>query len=210
MWSRATRAAASVLRAERATTLPAHVGVWSAHAPATAAAARHMAKAKKTQQKKRGGPSQMSSAPVNAQMKAATEKHWQTLVAAITPAEIEPENLSAEDLAEFERRAKEYSRLKMAAHREWQRDITEKIRRKRAALAALPAGFLRDEAMKEDLELFPLKRRTPGMSPHIEGFYEDKQRAAEEAVGGAGGAGGGMGASSPSRAAAEGGRGNVL
>ena len=153
----------------------------------------------------------MSSAPVNAQMKAATDKHWQTLVAALTPAKLEPENLSAEDLAEFERRAKEYSRRKMAAPpsrvaaRPQREDSTETSGARRA-----PAGYLRDEAMKEDLELFPLKRRTPGMSPPIEGFYEDKQRAAEEAVGGAGGAGGGFSGSSPSRAAAKVGRGNVL
>lgn len=80
----------------------------------------------------------------------------QTLMAAITPAQIPKEELSQEELREFEARAKEYSRLKMAQHRAWQEDLNNKIRLKRAALAALPAGYLRDAAMVEDHAMFPL------------------------------------------------------
>jgi hypothetical protein len=116
---------------------------------------------------------------------------WNTLLAAMTPVEIPAENLSAEELAEFEARAKAYSKKKMAQHRAWQKDITDKIRHKRAAVAALPEGYLRTAAEQEDHALFPLKRQTPMMTPPIEGFYEEKQRKAEEAVSGEGRMGGG-------------------
>ena len=148
--------------------------------------ARHYAKAKKTQGKRRG-PVGVSAAPTNAAMKRSVDAHWQLLMDAATPTPLEPENLSEEDLESFAEKAKEYSRRTMAQHREWQRDINQKIRLKRAALAALPEGFLRDEATKEDLSLFPLKRQTPMVTPPIEGFYEEKQRRAEEAVSGASG-----------------------
>ena len=128
-----------------------------------------------------------SRAPTNAAMKRSVDAHWKLLMDAATPEPLEPENLTEEELAAFAEKAKEYSRKTMAQHREWQRDINQKIRLKRAALAALPEGFLRDEATKEDLALFPLKRQTPMVTPPIEGFYEEKQRRAEEAVSGASG-----------------------
>ena len=52
-------------------------------------------------------------------------------------------------------RAKEYSRQKMQQHREWQKDLTTKLKLKQAAIAALPEGFLRDAALVEDTALFP-------------------------------------------------------
>ena len=88
---------------------PRTSGRASAHAPATVAAARHMAKAKKTQQKKRGGR-RCRALPFDARDES---RHGQALADPRRrphSAKIEPENLSAEDLAEFERRAKEYSR----------------------------------------------------------------------------------------------------
>ena len=86
----------------------------------------------------------------------------------------------------------------MAQHRAFQKDINDKIRHKRAAIAALPAGYLRDHAETPDNALFPLKRRLPGLdTPVIEGYYEEKQRKAEAAVMGAGD--GGMGAAGPTR-----------
>ena len=148
--------------------------------------ARHYAKAKKTQGKRRG-PVGVSAAPTNAAMKRSVDAHWKLLMDAATPEPLEPENLTEEELAAFAEKAKEYSRKMMAQHREWQRDINQKIRLKRAALAALPEGFLRDEATKEDLALFPLKRHSPMQTPPIEGFYEEKQARAEEAVSGASG-----------------------
>lgn len=108
---------------------------------------------------------------------------------------VPPENLSEDELRDFEARAKEYSRRKMAQHRAWQTDINDKIRHKRAAVEALPEGYLRDAAALEDLAMFPLKRPTPQATPRVEGYYEEKQRKAEEAVTASGtndrGAGGG-------------------
>lgn len=77
-------------------------------------------------------------------------------MAAMTPADLPKEELTEEELKHFEARAKEYSRMKMAQHRAWQTDIDNKIRHKRAAIAALPEGYLRDAAMKEDHAMFPL------------------------------------------------------
>tara|TARA_B110000977_G_scaffold48185_1_gene65400 strand:+ start:7650 stop:8225 length:576 start_codon:yes stop_codon:yes gene_type:complete len=141
----------------------------------------------KTPAKKRGGPVQGGSAPTSPAMKRSVDSHWQLLMDAATPKALEPENLSDEELEAFAAKAKEYSQKMMAQHRAWQKDINQKIRLKRAALAALPVGFLRDEASKEDLSLFPLKRQSPMLTPPIEGFYEEKQMRAEEAVSGIGG-----------------------
>ena len=55
------------------------------------------------------------------------------------------------------RRAKEYSRRKMAEHRAWQADISTKIKLRDAALAALPAD-LRAAALVPDLTPFPTNR----------------------------------------------------
>lgn len=149
--------------------------------------ARGYAKAKKTPAaKKRGGAVQGGSAPTSPAMKRSVDSHWQLLVDAATPAVLEPENLSETTLAEFAAKAQAYSSKKMAQHRAWQGDMNQKIRLKRAAIAALPSGFLRDEASKEDLTLFPLSRQSPLMTPPIDGYWEKKQRMAEEAVSGAG------------------------
>jgi hypothetical protein len=153
-------------------------------------------KTKKQSSSKQGsqggkGRSGMAGAVANPAMKATVDKHFDLFMRSYAPAEIEKETLTAEQLEEYEARAKEYSKMKMAQHRAWQKDITDKIRHKRAAVAALPEGYLRTAAEQEDHALFPLKRQTPMMTPPIEGFYEEKQRKAEEAVSGEGRMGGG-------------------
>jgi hypothetical protein len=55
-------------------------------------------------------------------------------------------------------RAKEYSRLKMKQHREWQTDLTAKLKLKLAAIEALPPN-LRAAALVPDLEPFPSNRQ---------------------------------------------------
>lgn len=66
-------------------------------------------------------------------------------------------------------RAKEYSRRKMQEHREWQADLTLKLKLKNAAVAALPP-HLRAAAEVPDLEPFPLNRQMWTETPPIEGF----------------------------------------
>ncbi|ABO98182.1 predicted protein [Ostreococcus lucimarinus CCE9901] len=128
----------------------------------------------------------MGALPISAKAEHTTKGNKNTYLEALTKldaTEIE-ENLTPEELAEYEARAKAYSREKMRAERAFAADINEKIRIKKAAIAALPAGATRDAAMVEDEDLFPLKRKLPMYTPAIPGFYEDKQRLAEEAVSG--------------------------
>ena len=166
----------------------------------TSTQVRHMAKAAKKKQpvkkKAQGAP----KAEVNPRMKAAVDQYKDILFGAVPRLTKEQmaENISEEELKEFQLRAAEYSRKKMAQHRAFQKDINDKIRHKRAAIAALPPGYLRDHAETPDNALFPLKRRLPGWdTPAIEGYYEEKQRAMEEAV--MGGKDGVIGSAGPSR-----------
>lgn len=69
-------------------------------------------------------------------------------------------------------RAKEYSRHKMAEHRAWQADLTQKLKLKLAACAALPP-HLRAAAEVPDDEPFPLNRHMWNETPPIEGFGQD-------------------------------------
>jgi len=78
---------------------------------------------------------------------AATQQQQAAFKAAQTP----------ESLAAARARAKEYSRRKMLEHHAWRTDLHAKLQLKAAAVAALPAG-LREAAMVEDLEPFPLTR----------------------------------------------------
>lgn len=161
---------------------------------------RHMAKGAKKKQPVKKKPTGAPKAEVNPQMKAAVDRYKDMLLGTVPRMSKEQmaENLTDEELKEFENRAREYSSKKMAQHRAFQKDINDKIRHKRAAIAALPAGYLRDHAETPDNALFPLKRRLPGLdTPVIEGYYEEKQREAEAAVMGAGD--GGMGAAGPTR-----------
>lgn len=67
------------------------------------------------------------------------------------------------------RRAKDYSRRRMQAHRAWQADLTAKLKLKQAAVAALPP-HLRAAAEVPDDEPFPLNREMWSDTPPIEGF----------------------------------------
>uniref|UniRef100_A0A6U3I300 Large ribosomal subunit protein mL40 n=1 Tax=Mantoniella antarctica TaxID=81844 RepID=A0A6U3I300_9CHLO len=151
--------------------------------PSPFGSTRHYAKKAGKQQKRTGGV--IPQAPTNPGMKRAVENHFAALMEAMTPLQIPKENLTAEQLEEYEARAKEYSRKKMAQHRAWQVDIDNKIRHKRAAMAALPAGFIQDAAMLEDHALFPMKRVEPQATPNIKGYAEEKLKRAEQAAGAA-------------------------
>jgi hypothetical protein len=65
--------------------------------------------------------------------------------------------LPEEQRAAAAARAKEYSRLRMEEHKQWQGGITQAIRLRNAALAALPEE-LRRAAQQPDLEPLPLAR----------------------------------------------------
>jgi hypothetical protein len=152
---------------------------------AYASKGKKASKSKSSQGKRTKGKG-MGALPISAKAEHTTKGNKNTYLEALTKldaTEIE-ENLTPEELAEYEARAKAYSREKMRAERAFAADINEKIRIKKAAIAALPAGATRDAAMVEDEDLFPLKRKLPMYTPAIPGFYEDKQRLAEEAVSG--------------------------
>jgi hypothetical protein len=68
----------------------------------------------------------------------------------------------------------------MQEHREWQRDLTTKLQLKNAAVAALPAGRLRDAAMVPDLTPFPLNRQMWASSPPAEEPDEEAAAAAKQ------------------------------
>lgn len=68
-----------------------------------------------------------------------------------------PASRSEEQQQELVARAKQYSRLKMQEHMQWQADLKMKLQLKKAALRALPPE-LREAAMQEDLTPFPLTR----------------------------------------------------
>ena len=60
----------------------------------------------------------------------------------------------------------------MAAHRAWQADLVGKLALKQAALAALPAGPVRDAAAAPDLTPFPAARGVWTDTPPIPGFAD--------------------------------------
>eukprot|EP00216_Chloropicon_sp_CCMP2111_P000858 CAMPEP_0198244924 /NCGR_PEP_ID=MMETSP1446-20131203/38287_1 /TAXON_ID=1461542 ORGANISM="Unidentified sp, Strain CCMP2111" /NCGR_SAMPLE_ID=MMETSP1446 /ASSEMBLY_ACC=CAM_ASM_001112 /LENGTH=155 /DNA_ID=CAMNT_0043929039 /DNA_START=1 /DNA_END=468 /DNA_ORIENTATION=+ len=73
---------------------------------------------------------------------------------------VDREPFSDEVLAENSARAKEYSRMKMKQHREWQKDMSMKLKLKWEATEALPED-LKAHAMVPDDTPFPLNRRLP-------------------------------------------------
>jgi len=154
--------------------------------PSRGYASKGKSKSKASQGKRSGkGGKGLGSIAVPGKVEATTKGNKLTYLEALTPAGRRAEDApTEEELVEFERRAKEYSRMKMREERDFQRDLNEKIRIKMAAIEALPAGATRDAAMVEDTDLFPLKRRLPSETPPIPGYYEEKQRLAEEAVAG--------------------------
>ena len=111
-----------------------------------------MAKGAKKKQPVKKKPTGAPKAEVNPQMKAAVDRYKDMLLGTVPRMSKEQmsENLTDEELKEFENRAREYSSKKMAQHRAFQKDINDKIRHKRAAIAALPPGYLRDHAETPD------------------------------------------------------------
>lgn len=78
--------------------------------------------------------------------------------------------LAAAAAADLAAQAKAHSAAAMAAHRAWQADLGAKLRLKRAALAALPAGPVRDAAAAPDYSPFPAGRAVWTDTPPIPGF----------------------------------------
>ena len=66
-------------------------------------------------------------------------------------------------------------RLMMREHRLWQKDLSTKLKLKKAAIAALPTQFLRDAAMVEDLAPFPAQRQVWTHTPAIPHWEERKK-----------------------------------
>lgn len=75
----------------------------------------------------------------------------------LPPAEPRKLEMTPEELAAAEQKAKDYSRQKMAEHLQWQQRIMTAIHLRDAAVQALPAE-LRQAAMQEDLKPLPLSR----------------------------------------------------
>jgi hypothetical protein len=158
---------------------------FRAHVRAYASKGKKASKSKSSQGKRTKGKG-MGALPISAKAEQTTKGNKNIYLEALTKLEATDieEDLTPEELEEYAARAKAYSREKMRAERAFHADINEKIRIKKAAIAALPAGATRDAAMVEDEDLFPLKRKLPMYTPAIPGFYEEKQRLAEEAVSG--------------------------
>ena len=64
----------------------------------------------------------------------------------------------------------------ISVHRDWQRDMTTKIKLRDAAIAALPEK-LRAAALMPDDELFPSNRQMWTLTPPIPGFQEKQTSA---------------------------------
>lgn len=98
----------------------------------------------------------------------------QKIVEFLTPQEVKPLDLTPEEQREWEGRAKEYSRLKMAEHRAWQKALSIKLKLKQAAIRALPLE-LRVEAEKDDDALPPMNRNMFTHTPPIPGYMDRRQ-----------------------------------
>ena len=78
--------------------------------------------------------------------------------------------------------AKQYSSLKMKQHREFQKGESDRLEAKLAAVAALPAGALRDAAAQPDLTPFPIHRILPTESPPMRELLEERERESASVV----------------------------
>jgi hypothetical protein len=97
----------------------------------------------------------------------SSDDKLQIMLRALESQTVEPLDLTPEEREEAARRAKEYSSRKMRQHREWQADLSMKLKLKQAAIAALPPD-LRAAAMVPDLEPFPLNRWIWTETPPVE------------------------------------------
>lgn len=107
---------------------------------------------------------------------SSKDKRLQMLLKVLEPGEIKEKKHTADELKDAETRSKEYSRMKMAEHRAWQTDLTNKIRLRDAALAALPAE-LRISAGEPDYTPFPTDRLVATHTPPIPGYGKSGQSA---------------------------------
>jgi len=94
--------------------------------------------------------------------------------------------LTPEEKAENARRAKEYSRLKMAEHRAWQQDLRTKLALKQAAIAALPEELRADCLTFDVSECPPLNRNIFTHTPPIKDFQVMQRHRRTGQRGGAG------------------------
>lgn len=123
------------------------------------------AKAKGKQQQKGGAKGKKGQQAPKKKVKQRMESKpfddkdplLQRVVSMLVPQEHELPAESPEQQAEAQARAKAYSSMKMAEHKAWRADLHTKLQLKAAALKALPPA-LREHALKEDLEPFPLTR----------------------------------------------------
>lgn len=90
-------------------------------------------------------------------MGSQTDSKLQMMLKALEPHPVKPLDMTEEELEQAAQRAKEYSRKRMHEHRQWQIDLTTKLRLKKEAIQALPDD-LRAAAMVPDYELFPTNR----------------------------------------------------
>ncbi|KAK9806641.1 hypothetical protein WJX73_003506 [Symbiochloris irregularis] len=103
----------------------------------------------------------------------------QVMLEFLRPIKIAPTKLSPGELEANSKRAKEYSRLKMAQHRAWQKDLTTRIKLQKAAIAALPPE-LREAASVPDYTPFPLTRQIMTETPPIPGFGEQQRQRLQD------------------------------
>ena len=92
----------------------------------------------------------------------------------------EPLPLTPEEKAENAKRAKEYSILKMQAHRAWQQDLKDKLALKMAAIAALPEELRQDCLTFEVSESPPLNRNIFTLTPPIPDFSKLQRQSARK------------------------------
>mmetsp|Transcript_9814 Transcript_9814/g.24955 ORF Transcript_9814/g.24955 Transcript_9814/m.24955 type:complete len:180 (+) Transcript_9814:224-763(+) len=97
----------------------------------------------------------------------------QTLLKTLEPQEVPKLKMTPEEKEEYKQRAKEYSRIKMAEERAWQKSLSVKLQLKLAAIEALPSG-LKEHASTPDYEPFPTNRWIATDTPPIKGYYESK------------------------------------
>lgn len=123
-----------------------------------------------------GGKTSAKSTSKEMANESSKDKRLQMLLKVLEPAKIEVRKHTAEELKDAEARFKDYSRKKMAQHRAWQTDLTNKIRLRDAAIAALPAE-LRDAAEEPDCTPFPADRLVATHTPPIPGYGKSGQDA---------------------------------
>eukprot|EP00884_Botryococcus_braunii_P003382 jgi/Botrbrau1/13044/Bobra.0187s0007.1 len=107
----------------------------------------------------------------------AKDSRIQLLMKAMEPMEVEVQPLTEEEKAAFAEKAKDYSRKKMAQHRRWQKELSDKIRLKWEAVAAMPPHLQYAALLPPKPP--PLSRLIPMHTPPIPNFAELRRQAAQ-------------------------------